>query len=1709
NRQIWTYHYTYTGDVFFPNRADGLYITTSVLLQQQKHGNNYINTMTLQNPKLSQTTRHTKNLLSDDEIGVWEEAIKFEVLENGAIAKVYTNDDHPTDVLNIKKSIAALFQFKLKSQEVEYENMETNPTGTCRMKYRISNQTINKQYGGNTRTKHPLYKYNITKTNDYTDCQDRPVYTFTNVEPVKCNEEKGLQIPKSRMMSSCIVYKRQNGQSFLQSCHTRERHEVNLLGKSDTPFVVITEARIKFVQMDSRIRSYDDFNSKRSLLFSFEGLTKPSVKRLDNDLIEIQGILDSLSRLTNQDRMAYDLTEYEVSKLYMHLVIHLRWKTSPSNFALIYAQYFNDNRYRMWLQNALPFFGTGASGAEIHRRIENGKINAEGALKLLSRLGVVAKPEKELCEHIMKLCESPKMNATVSTTCWLAFGSLVRSYCEDKSVPCPKEFIKILKDKYDENLHSQAGYHMKTIKDNEKLVVALKAIGNAGQIEHLPLALHILTTWNDHNAIMIAAIEAIRRMPLEGSDLSKAQLALLNIFKMKKMCPEIRIVAFGALLKTGPTPSMLIQMTNTIRSEVIPTVKHYVYTYLNSELKANCPAKKSYKASVNLLGRLANVPHEGFDPRYSFSYLHQLDALSPLYKYLINIETVHTPLSAMPRFVKFKNTVRMMGLDVDHMEVKLRQREIVPLIRDLIGPHGSIYEKKSLWDFIRPKRSVDDQGFPEVYRTMQEKISPKTKGDLPFKLTLSSKLFGSEIIYFVLNESNPVIQSLVDDGTIKVDKDWWSNSLTAGMHFNLSAYDLLFNSMLIIPTSTGLPLHLRSNMAGTFAYNCYGELTTSPMLNLLSWNNRPNDISGTYKECYSMSTYSNSRMYWFYRDTRMGYEIHHSTSSRCPVPVEKITFNVQKPWQKVTIRAVMKKEKYVFSKSSMNTTRFARIKGKEDYEEKVNFEIPSKTDGYSPFPGRGPFMGGPNPGQGYPGPKPKPGQSFPGKGLFMGGPNPGQRFPGSKPKPGQSFPGKGLFMGGPNPGQGFPGPKPKPGQGFPGKSLFMGGPAGGNRASLNGYSLWNGSMSVHSTSSYEEKSSNHNAWYEPGKNVITTIEATYENTTKADDKDLSYDMQVHVNGEGKTKIAEYHLELMINRKPSTPARSWYGFSAKGYNVKDGKIIRMGCLRSSIDIPARRLDIGLGWGKNCSQYNINKTIIYNGKINNPKLDVYASWDALPERFEQLTCPKKFLLKKMEELKKLGSNAGMGAHGGMGGGQGGASRGQGGAGASAGQGGASAGQGGASAGQGGASAGQGGASAGQGGVSAGQGGASAGQGGASAGQGGASAGEGGASAGQGGASAGEGGASAGQPGASAGQPGASAGQGGLGLGGIPPFSGGQPSGLGGVPGLDSLPCLKGINISMTIKDGKEFVMTGFPTPASVVVNYTLPYNVTKYIARATDIMTYGIIATCKTYRNTDEIVTFDKRSYTYQQSTGCPHVLAKDCSKKDLFVVFLKKNDKNEKEVTVVVKDKKGRGHVFVIKPDLTVEHDGSVLQLKGNAQHRFAKIPHVCKVSKSMKYLVIRCKVGVTVITSLEKIKVKVSPWYFHYMCGLCGNYDWIPTTRYSLADDFGTRWLVPGKACSSECKVIHSPVVKLKDDKLCVTTSPVTRCAPHCQATKTTTSQLGYHCIDKTSALAKQTQQQMSNSKFDEVIKAFRGRKKTVKEDTTMHVDCQCTCPKL
>ena len=65
----------------------------------------------------------------------------------------------------------------------------------------------------------------------------------------------------------------------------------------------------------------------------------------------------------------------------------------------------------------------------------------------------------------------------------------------------------------------------------------------------------------------------------------------------------------------------------------------------------------------------------------------------------------------------------------------------------------------------------------------------------------------------------------------------------------------------------------------------------------------------------SMSMYSHGRMYWFYRDTRIGYNAHDFVSSRCPVPVEKFTFSVKPKSQELNVKAIMIKTNYTYSNS--------------------------------------------------------------------------------------------------------------------------------------------------------------------------------------------------------------------------------------------------------------------------------------------------------------------------------------------------------------------------------------------------------------------------------------------------------------------------------------------------------------------------------------------------------------------------------------------------------------------------------------------------------------------------------------------------------------------------------------------------------------------------------------------------------------------------
>ena len=116
--------------------------------------------------------------------------------------------------------------------------------------------------------------------------------------------------------------------------------------------------------------------------------------------------------------------------------------------------------------------------------------------------------------------------------------------------------------------------------------------------------------------------------------------------------------------------------------------------------------------------------------------------------------------------------------------------------------------------------------------------------DKPLRLCISSKLFGSEIEYLVLNRSHPLLGSAIRNGTVQLDINWFSNQLRLGMNWTKKAVDILFEGVHMVPTSIGLPLKMKLSVGGVLDVFMKQQITTNPMFNLLSWNRKPTNVEG-------------------------------------------------------------------------------------------------------------------------------------------------------------------------------------------------------------------------------------------------------------------------------------------------------------------------------------------------------------------------------------------------------------------------------------------------------------------------------------------------------------------------------------------------------------------------------------------------------------------------------------------------------------------------------------------------------------------------------------------------------------------------------------------------------------------------------------------------------------------------------------------------
>jgi hypothetical protein len=207
-----------------------------------------------------------------------------------------------------------------------------------------------------------------------------------------------------------------------------------------------------------------------------------------------------------------------------------------------------------------------------------------------------------------------------------------------------------------------------------------------------------------------------------------------------------------------------------------------------------------------------------------------------------------------------------------------------------------------------------------------------------------------------------------------------------------------------------------------------------------------------------------------------------------------------------------------------------------------------------------------------------------------------------------------------------------------------------------------------------------------------------------------------------------------------------------------------------------------------------------------------------------------------------------------------------------------------------------------------------------------------------------------------------------------------------------------VNVTIRSPIETaIFRDIPLPMMVKGINIKKNPVDSFLYEVTGIESY---AKCELHSNS--IKTFDDVRYTVPFSS-CWSVAAKDCSDSRHFVVMVKKPtmSSEHKEVKIVTKY-----HKIVLRPlpssplfpvdieinDEKVILDRDVMELKMHGHV-------VCKVKKMGKYVeVILPETGLKVYFDGYSCDIKMSHYYRHKVCGLCGHYDLETTHEFRLPD---------------------------------------------------------------------------------------------------------------
>lgn len=493
--------------------------------------------------------------------------------------------------------------------------------------------------------------------------------------------------------------------------------------------------------------------------------------------------------------------------------------------------------HRQFILDALTYCGTPTCVTTVHDVIISGDVSGEYRNMFLQGISLVAKPTKQMIRDVHNIAlNKPSRQA------YLALGVLIQRYCKADASNCvysktnPVTLAEIfLEDKLGQECEGQDDHERV-----EDMLMAIKAIGNAGQPSRATSVLLKCAKTAQHMNITTAALDALRRMPCNED----IQSTLHDMLEDIDFDAERRIQTYLALMNC-PSKETLTRITNQLDNEKSNQVGSFIASHLKNILESSDP---KHSETQKVLTKLFDgKDFSKFD--LTFTKFSKAFEGSMYSKYLksgatVNGHLIYNTDSFIPKSSLVSMSANILDVPVEVFEMAARIDGVESIIEDFFGQYGYFPDEAVMNFFnsqfsnekletLRARRSVDvnyENTVNEMHKTVNKRKQPSG--------SLTMKVLGQEMRVFSLDDLQWAADEIDNMNVIEL-----LLKVAKGGHKTFTKSIMFLEVTHTVPTGLGLPLKLKLTGSAVGSLELDGKFDIRNMF----WGPMALEVKGSVK----------------------------------------------------------------------------------------------------------------------------------------------------------------------------------------------------------------------------------------------------------------------------------------------------------------------------------------------------------------------------------------------------------------------------------------------------------------------------------------------------------------------------------------------------------------------------------------------------------------------------------------------------------------------------------------------------------------------------------------------------------------------------------------------------------------------------------------------------------------------------------------------